>query len=162
MKALQGSGRLANPRILPGLVIAALGVLLLLHNFDVVNIGSFYKLWPMLMIALGLQWAIEGRNKVFGALVVVAGAALQLDTLGWVDVEWREIWRFWPLLLVAVGVGMMVQKGGRDNVFGGALIASLGAYFLASNFHLIRFDLWELWPLAVILLGLAMIRKAWR
>jgi hypothetical protein len=149
-----------RPRALPGLVIAALGVLLLLHNFDVFSLGDLSRLWPMLFIAIGLQWAIEGRNKVFGALVAVTGVALQLDVLGWVDVRWRELWRFWPVLLIAVGVGMVIRRGDRDNVFGGALIAFLGVYFLASNFNLIRFDLWELWPVAVILLGIVMIRRA--
>ena len=154
--------KLASARIIPGLIILALGVALLLHNFDLVSFGELRKWWPMLVIALGVQWAIEGRNKVFGALVVIAGGALQLDTLGLVDVEWREMWRFWPVLLIAVGLGMILQKGGRDNIFGGTLVTSLGAYFLASNFGLIRFDVWQLWPVAVILLGAAMIRKAVR
>ena len=157
-----GASRFVSPRALPGLVVAALGALLLLHNFDVLDIGRASKLWPLLVIAGGLQWAIQGRNKVFGGLVVATGAALQVDTLGWVDVEWRQMWRFWPVLLIAVGLGMILQRGGRDNAFGGALIASLGAYFLASNFHLIRIDVWQLWPIAVILLGVAMIRKAVR
>jgi hypothetical protein len=157
-----GVSRWISPRALPGLIIAALGGLLLLHNFGVLDIGRAIKLWPMLLIAFGLHLAVEGRNKVFGALVVVAGVALQLDKLGWVDVEWRHMWRFWPVLLIAVGVGMMVQRSGRDNLFGGALVTSLGAYFLASNFNLIQIDLWQLWPVAVILLGIAMIRKAVR
>lgn len=154
--------RLVSPRIIPGLIILALGVALLAHNFELVSFGELKKWWPMLVIALGVQWAVEGRNKLFGALAVVAGGALQLDTLGLVDVEWRRMWRFWPVLLIAVGLGMILQKGGRDNMFGGALIMSLGAYFLASNFGLIRFDVWQLWPVAVILLGVAMIRKAMR
>jgi hypothetical protein len=154
--------RLASPRIVPGLIIAALGVALLLHNFGILALGDLTRWWPLLLVAFGLHWAIEGGNKVFGGLIAVAGAALQLDTLGLVDVEWRQIWRLWPLVLIAVGLGMILQKGGRDNVFGGALIASIGSYFLASNFDLIRFDAWRLWPLAVILLGVAMIRKAMR
>jgi hypothetical protein len=154
--------RTLSPRVVPGLIIAALGLLLLLHNFNVIDIGAARRLWPLLLVALGLHWAIEGRNKMLGAVVAVAGVALQLDTLGWVDVEWRDLWRFWPVLLIAVGVGMMLQRGGRDNVFGGALITSLGAYFLASNFGLIRIDVWQLWPVAVILIGVAMIRKAMR
>ena len=154
--------KLVSPRIVPGLIIAALGVALLLHNFDVISFGELRKWWPMLLIALGLQWAIEARNRVVGVVVVVAGVALQLDTLGLVDVEWRDLWRFWPVLLIAAGLGMLLQKSGRDNVFGGVLMTSLGAFFLARNFGLVGFSAWELWPLAVILLGVAMIRKAMR
>lgn len=149
-------------RVLPGLVIAALGILLLLHNFDILDIGRVSRLWPLLIVALGLHWAIEGRNKVLGAVVAFAGIALQLDLLGWVDVRWRDLWRLWPVLLIAAGVGMIAQRGGRDNAFGGVLITCVGAFFLADNFGLVRFDLWQLWPVAVILIGLAMIRKAMR
>ncbi len=152
--------RLLSPRALPGLIIAALGVGLLLHNFDVISFGELRQWWPMLLIALGVQWAVEARNRVFGILVVVAGAALQLDALGLVDVEWQGLWRFWPVLLIAVGVGMLFQKGGRDNLFAGALLTSLGAFFLARNLEWVVFSIWELWPVAVILLGLAMVRRA--
>ena len=64
--------------------------------------------------------------------------------------------------MAASGVGMMVQRGGRDNQFGGALLASIGAYLLASNLGWIQVEMWQLWPVAVILLGVAMIRKAVR
>ena len=154
--------RVLSPKAIPGLIIAVLGVALLLHNFDVIELGDVTRWWPMLMVALGVQWAVDGRNKVFGALVVVAGGALQLDKLDLITVEWRELWQFWPALLIAVGLGMVLQKGGRENLFGGVFVASLGAYFLASNLGMIRFEVWELWPLAVILLGIGMIRKAMR
>ncbi|MEZ5395487.1 MAG: DUF5668 domain-containing protein [Bryobacterales bacterium] len=161
--ASKGAAKFASPRVIPGLIIAALGALLLLNNFDILDIGQLRKLWPLLVVALGLHWAIEGHNKVMGGLVAVTGVALQLDKLGWVDVEWRELWRYWPVLLIAAGVGMIVQRGGgRDNQFGGALLASLGAYLLASNLNWIHIELWQLWPVAVILLGVAMIRKAVR
>ncbi|MCB9385562.1 MAG: hypothetical protein H6509_13180 [Bryobacterales bacterium] len=160
--ASKGAAKFASPRVLPGLIIAALGALLLLNNFDILDIGQLRKLWPLLVVALGLHWAIEGNNKVLGGLVAAAGVALQLDKLGWVDVEWRELWRYWPVLLIAGGVGMMMQRGGRDNQFGGALLASIGAYLLASNLGWIQVEMWQLWPVAVILLGVAMIRKAVR
>lgn len=96
-----------SPRIIPGLIIAALGVALLLHNFNIVSLGELFQWWPMLLIAVGLQWSIEGRNRVFGALVLIAGGALQLETLGLVDIDWREAWRFWPAAVILFGVAMI-------------------------------------------------------
>lgn len=101
-----------NPRIIPGLIIAALGLALLLHNFNVVSLGDLFRWWPMLLIAVGVQWAIEGRNRTFGALVVIAGAALQLETLGLVDIDWRDAWRFWPVAVILIGF-TMIRKAMR-------------------------------------------------
>ena len=48
--------KLPSARIIPGLIILALGVALLLHNFDLVSFGELRKWWPMLVVALGVQW----------------------------------------------------------------------------------------------------------
>lgn len=154
------SKSILSPRVLPGLLIVLLGVILLAHNFGYISLQSFRQLWPLLVVAFGLQLIFAGGNRVVGLALAVSGAALQLDALGWIDLEWREIWRFWPVALLVIGVGMLVKPASRENLVGGSILTGLGAYFLASNFNLIHFGLWELWPIAVIIAGIAMIRKA--
>ncbi len=149
-----------NPRVLPGLLIVALGVILLAHNFGYLSLESFRQLWPLLVIAFGLQLMFAGGNRVIGMALAISGAALQLDALGWINLEWRQIWRFWPVALLVIGTGMLAKPSSRENVIGGSVLVGLGAYFLASNLNLIHFGLWELWPVAIIIAGIAMIRKA--
>ena len=51
------------------------------------------------------------KPPLFALLLVVAGVVLllqNLDVIGWGF--WLEIWRFWPVLLVAVGVNIMLGR----------------------------------------------------
>lgn len=149
-----------NARVLPGLLIVALGVILLAHNFGYLSLESFRQLWPLLVIAFGLQLMFVGGNRVIGLALAISGAALQLDALGWINLEWRQIWRFWPVALLVIGGGMLAKPTSRENLIGGSVLVGLGVYFLASNLNVIHFGLWELWPVAIIIAGIAMIRKA--
>lgn len=152
--------RLLSPRALPGLLIALLGVGLLLNNLGYVDIGGLRRFWPMLLVALGAQLAVNRNSRVLGGAAMVLGGALQLSELGWIDLRFDDLTRLWPLVLIAVGVNLVARQGGRDNMVGGGLLTAVGAYFLASNFGLISFSLWQLWPVAVIVVGFSMIYKA--
>ena len=51
------------------------------------------------------------RPPLFALLLVAAGVVLllqNLDVIGWGF--WLEIWRFWPVLLVAVGVNLILGR----------------------------------------------------
>lgn len=154
------SKSILSPRVLPGLLIVLLGTMLLAHNFDIISLQDFRQLWPLLVVAFGLQMIFTGGNRVVGAALAISGVAIQLDALNWIDLEWREIWRYWPIALLLIGGGMLLKPANRENVVGGSILFFLGAYFLASNLNLIHFGLWELWPVAVIIAGVAMIRRA--
>ena len=75
---------------------------------------------------------------MFALLLVVAGVVLllqNLDVIGWGF--WLEIWRFWPVLLVAIGVNLML--GRRLPWLATAIVAALicgsavGAALLAES-----------------------------
>lgn len=151
---------LLSPRVLPGLVVAAAGVILLLNSFDIVDLGGIARYWPLLLIALGAHLALEGGNRTFGVIVAAVGVVLQLDNLGMLNINIRDVMRLWPVVLIALGVQMLIQPKGKDNSVGGIVLLSLGSYFLARNFGLIDFGLQQLWPIAVIAAGVAMLRKA--
>ena len=101
-----------------------------------------------------------GGNRAVGAALAIAGAAVQLDNLGWITLQWRQVWRLWPVVPLGVGVALLLRPARRESVVGGAALVALGAYFLASNFRLVHFALWDLWPLAVIAAGVMMVRRA--
>jgi predicted membrane protein len=73
--------------------------------------------------------------RLIGAIfLIVAGIALFLNNIGLLPI--RDIWRFWPLFLIAVGIGKLLSTGTlRDRVWGMVEIF-FGLLFLASNFHL--------------------------
>jgi hypothetical protein len=151
---------LLSPRVLPGLVVAAAGVILLLNSFDILDLGGIARFWPLLLIALGAHLALEGGNRTFGIIVAAIGVALQLDNLGMLTIDIRDVMRLWPVVLIALGAQMLIRPKGKDNSVGGIILLSLGSYFLARNFGLIDFGLQQLWPIAVIAAGVGMLRKA--
>lgn len=151
---------LLSPRVLPGLIVAAAGVTLLLNSFDIVDLGGITRFWPLLLVALGAHLALEGGNRTFGAIVAAVGVTLQLDNLGMLTISIRDVMRLWPVVLIALGVQMLIRPKGRDNSVGGIILLSLGSYFLARNFGLVDFGLQQLWPIAVIAAGVGMLRKA--
>lgn len=53
----------------------------------------------------GRSWNVSG--VFWGLLLVVLGGLLLLGNLGLVEVNWSEMWRLWPLLIVAAGFSVL-------------------------------------------------------
>ena len=50
-----------------------------------------------------------GGGVVFPILLVVIGSLLLAEKFGMI--EFHEIWRFWPLALIGMGVHMLLNPG---------------------------------------------------
>ena len=74
------------------------------------NLWSFdlwENLWPLVLIALGLLWIVRGPLWL-GIVSVVAGGIFLADTFNIaIDME-----TYWPLLIVALGVGVLLERSG--------------------------------------------------
>ena len=101
----------------------------------------------------------EGAPRVALGLVVIAvGVLFTLDKLGYVNAG--EFWEYWPVLLIAVGIGRVLQhRGTQGRGFGVALIV-LGTWFLLSNLDLIHYRFGDVWPLLLVVLGIMMVWRA--
>jgi predicted membrane protein len=97
----------------------------------------------------------SARSGVVGGLVLVAiGVLLLLNQNG--ILRFADIWRLWPLILVAGGVVRLTQIGSTSRFMGGLMIA-VGLIIEAAEFHLIPYRAWDLWPLGIIALGLLLL-----
>jgi predicted membrane protein len=96
-----------------------------------------------------------GRLLV-GILFIAGGLLFTAANLGFVQV--REVWRYWPLVLVAIGLLRIVSR----NVFAGLIFIGLGGLFLAREFDLVWFRLSMLFPLIFVLVGLNIVFEHWR
>lgn len=93
---------------------------------------------------------------LLGLCVIAAGAALLASNLGLMPFEIS--YRLWPLILVALGLAKLVEKGALSG--GGHWLILLGLFLLAG--FLEREDLVERWwPLAIIWAGLLISARAW-
>lgn len=95
---------------LPGLVVMAVGVVLLLDNLDWVESGQILRFWPLLLIGFGVKHLFGARGRgtaVIGAVLAGAGGVLLLSSLDVLDID---IWQLWPLLLIVFGFLMWTRS----------------------------------------------------
>jgi hypothetical protein len=103
----------------------------------------------------------------FGVILVLIGTGL---LLGQFLPAYVSVWRFWPLIIVALGVRQMFGPVGgpwsiRHLAEGLATIA-FGLVFLGQMMGYLGWDVWlnilRLWPLLLVSLGFELIGKAVR
>src|SRR6185369_5923442 len=97
----------------------------------------------------------SNAGVVPGLVLVAIGALFFLNNLHIVYI--REWFRFWPAILIAVGIVKLVDSSfGGGRVFGG-IVAGFGALFLARNLGYLDLSMREIWPLFLVGLGLLML-----
>ena len=103
-----------------GIVIAALGGVLLLRNLEIIKFDSWNAFWGTVwaagLVLAGLTTIISSRKlltRAWGLLLAAAGVSIGLNAYGIIDVS---IWKlFWPVVLIAIGLMVSVGSGGRKR-----------------------------------------------
>ncbi|MDE3165542.1 MAG: hypothetical protein KGN36_07035 [Acidobacteriota bacterium] len=98
--------------LIPGLIVAIVGVAFLLNNLNIVPFGEIWRFWPLALIAVGavkLIDSVDPGTRTRGAIMVAAGALFQALNLGVIP---GSVGQLWPLILIAVGVLLIVNRGG--------------------------------------------------
>ncbi len=107
------------------------------------------------------EWRRRHRSPLAGLFVggciVAVGVLLLLDNLG--IVRFRELWDFWPLILVVFGVGKILDGHTPAAYVMGGLLALLGSLLLLDNLGILRFEFSLFWPVLIIALGLCMLLR---
>lgn len=140
--------RFISSRLIIGLAVLAVGVLLLLNNLEVgieIEIRQVIKLWPVILLILGINWLIlsfgstgseAGRRIFFSwgqfltALIFIAVGTVFLGrNLGLFEVDLSIFFNLlWPVILILVGFNLLRGrspgggKGGRLVVMGGTKV----------------------------------------
>lgn len=93
---------------------------------------------------------------VLGLSVILIGTLLILDNL---DIMYaRDYLRYWPALLVFVGLVQLAQPRRTPGRVMGLILVSVGGLMLLDRFDLIDFSFWDLWPVIIIIFGLSLLR----
>jgi hypothetical protein len=99
-------------QILWGLFLMALGGVFLLDRTGIVEMPSIWRFWPTVLLVMGACRVYE-RRWGSGAMLALMGLAFFAAEFGWAGLGYHN---FWPLLLVAVGVGVVIRAiSGEDR-----------------------------------------------
>lgn len=95
-------------------VLIVLGVVFLLNNIGVLT-GNVWdtvlQLWPVLLIALGLDGILRRQGLVGPVFLIGLGIVFLLANYGLLAVNvWEVVLRLWPVLLVAIGLDIVLGR----------------------------------------------------
>jgi len=102
---------LSGGAVLLGVILIAVGALVLLANMNVLPFDlDLAHWWPLILIALGLAHLWNNRNifDFSGLLLLLLGGVFLMATLG--KICWSDIWRYWPAVLILLGFSMVFRR----------------------------------------------------
>jgi predicted membrane protein len=103
------------------------------------------------------RWSHPGRHLFSGFVFITIGLIFLLGNLGFVNVA--LILRFWPIILIAMGVMKLVESQDEFRRGSGIFWIVIGILLLLGSLDILRFALHVFWPIALIGLGCLML---WR
>ena len=93
-----------------GLMLMAVGVVLLLDQQEMIEIGSVWRWWPLVPVAMGI-WKItaprETRDLGGGAELIIFGSWLLACTRHWMGLSFVNSW---PLIFLGIGVKLIIKS----------------------------------------------------
>jgi hypothetical protein len=72
-------------------------------------------------------------SLIFGLAIVAVGVLFLLDNFG---VPVGNVWGYWPVILIAIGLAKVVDSRDTAGRTGGAIILLVGLVFMADKIHL--------------------------
>jgi hypothetical protein len=99
---------------------------------------------------------IGSAERMVPAIVLIGiGALFLLNNLHIIYA--RDIFRYWPALLIAFGVVKLVDSTDSGGRAAGAILVGVGGVFMARSLGYLDVGIGDLWPLILIGLGLMML-----
>lgn len=95
------------------------------------------------------------RNNPVGRLVgglvlIVVGLAFTLDNFDLVEWQVAQFWKFWPVLLIVIGIAKLANREERTS---GLWLVGLGTWFQMVTLRVWGMDWENAWPVLLIMIG---------
>jgi predicted tellurium resistance membrane protein TerC len=93
-----------------------------------------------------------------GIFLLIVGVALLLNNFDIFNA--RPVWHYWPVILIAIGLGRLMDAQQIWEYRKAFWLLFLGAWFLVSELRLFGLSYHDSWPLLLIGVGIGMIWKS--
>jgi len=107
-----------SPQFILGVIIIAIGIIFMLHNFGILYAGDFIRYWPALLIVWGvskLTHTCSTQGKTFAWILIILGSLMMLDRIEIISFHLHD---WWPLILIIIGIsflrGSMMRSRGKS------------------------------------------------
>jgi len=101
---------------------------------------------------------VSAGRLVFGIVLVAVGVLAFVDAI---DVwEPREIWRYWPVALIIIGLSNEIDALRTRRGDGGYVLVAIGVWMLAATQEFLGLTYTTAFPLGIAVVGLGMILHA--
>jgi predicted membrane protein len=88
-------------------------------------------------------------------MLILLGVYLLLENLGFIYIG--NLWDYWPLILVGIGLVKLLNSNFKDIYSAGILIVIGLLLLLISTDYLYFDDIWQFWPLILVFIGARII-----
>ena len=93
-------------RLVIGLALIAAGLLFTLDNFGLVDVGRIWRLWPLVLVAVGLA-KLSSRSFIAGTILIALGGLFFLRTFGLLHFRLSYLL---PLIFVFIGLRIVFAQ----------------------------------------------------
>lgn len=122
-------------RVFFGLMVVALGGVLLANNLGVINFSDWDKFWGVfwggLFLAAGLTALFSRGAWVLGVLLTTIGVLIGLGSFGVVDVDLGKI--IWPVVVIGIGLSILFRFDPSKSKKSGDTLRDKTAIFYGEN-----------------------------
>jgi predicted membrane protein len=106
-----------NPatQMIIGLFVIGVGMLFLLDNLGWLDLDLRIHIFPTILIAAGILKVLQTRTQsgvMVGGGLIAAGCVLMLKAMGYLDIDWRNLW---PVFMIAAGVAVVIKSNINRN-----------------------------------------------
>ena len=106
----------------------------------------------------GVRFGVSLQKLIWGIVLVGLGVLFLLDNLDLFELG--DLWRYWPLVLIALGIAKIVQPDDRKGRSSGAWLVMIGLWLLVGSLELFGLNFGSSWPLLLVGIGAVIVFQA--
>lgn len=95
------------------------------------------------------------KQIVWGLLLILIGSVVLLDRFAYLDAG--ELWRYWPLLLVVVGINQTIGYPSPREFGNGLWLVFIGLWLFAVFENIFGLTFRNSWPLFILAWGVKLV-----